>query len=28
VFLELTESGQTEESEQYIEEPNETEVDA
>ena len=28
VFLELTESGQTEESEQYTEEPNETEVDA
>ena len=28
VFLELTESGQAEESEQYTEEPNETEVDA
>ena len=28
VFLELTESGQTEESEQYTEEPNKTEVDA
>ena len=28
VFLELTESGQAEESKQYTEEPNETEVDA
>lgn len=28
VFLELTENGQAEESEQYTEEPNETEVDA